>query len=139
MQTLPTTNAAIADLIREILPPFADVTTEPEGVRVVANSDNRGMWLYIDDSDPSDVGMAYRFGDDSGPVRDSEDLGWALCDVLGIKRPKLNELWALAREAGAHGDEAQVKLCRLAQDGDPAAIVACAQVMAYAADRTDNG
>lgn len=133
MTKLPTSAQALADLCREILPPFADVTVEPDRAVVVkANGDNRGLLLFWDEQGDS-PGWAYRFGRESGAILDSEDLGWSLCDVLGVASPKRSQLEALAAEAGSHGDEDGRALAMRAIDGDSDAIVKCARWVAEVA------
>ncbi len=147
MTTLPNSSAEMAALVRDILPAFADIDVGPEGdIKITANSDNRGLLLYLGGSDPADRGWAYRFGQDSGRVTDGEDLGWSLCDVLGVRRPTRASLQALADEAstpvphespaGLAWIEAMTSQCRAAMEGDAAAIVACARMLAEAANRS---
>jgi hypothetical protein len=49
------------------------------------------------------------------------------------------QIQALKTEAGQAGDSKMVETCKLALDGDEAAIAQCAEVIAYAADRAANG
>jgi len=45
----------------------------------------------------------------------------------------------LELESGNAGDLAMVRICRRALNGDAAARLRCAEVIAYANDRRDNG
>lgn len=62
------------------------------------------------------------------PVASDERVAAILTDV-SVFHGRLRRLWT---EAGAAGDSKQVRLCRLALDGDGAAAEKCARVLADA-------
>lgn len=147
MQTMPTTRSALASSIRALVPRALVVERSDvrEGTRSMALDagdpdvlvDLGGRRLRLDHDGEGWLG---RVGDEEPEVvRDTEDLAWLLCDLVGWGRPAKRQLRALADEAGAHGDHEMCVIASNAIEGDPSAIVLCAETLAYAADRRTNG
>lgn len=134
---LPDDIEALAAICRDALPNSADLRIEGEGdsrtIEIVADC---GLAIYWDAQNQAQAGWAYECGRESGALNDTEDLGWALCDVLGLRQPQHARLEALIAEAGAAGDPEGEALARAALDGDAASIVKCARWLAGTASHT---